>query len=72
MLNVLSHQGMQTKATLRVHLIPVEMVMIFLKISNNITGVNTGRMEPLFTIGGSADWCSHDENQCGNSSRSWR
>ena len=58
---------MQIKITIGYHHTPVRMVKI-----NNTKGVgeNVKKKEPLCTISGNANWCSHWGKQCGGSSKS--
>lgn len=59
---------MQTKTTLRFHLIPARMA----KIDNTKTngGVDVGKEEHLFTAVRGANGYSHYEDKCGVCSRS--
>ena len=59
---------MKIKTTMRYHLTPVRMA-----ISNKSTtgvGEDVEKGEPSCSVGGSADWCSHCENQYEVSSKS--
>ena len=54
---------MHIKTTMSYHLSPVRMVIIN-KSTNNV-GEDAEKREPLCTIGGNADQCSHCGKQCG-------
>ena len=57
---------MQLKTTMRHHLTPLRMAII----NNQQTsiGENVEKREPLCTVGGNSDWCSHCGKQYGNTS----
>ena len=47
---------MQIKTTMRYHFIPVRMPIINQQTS---AGEDVEKGEPICTVGGNADWCSH-------------
>ena len=53
---------MQIKTTMRHHLTPVRLAIIKNKIS---VGKNVEKREPLCTVGGNVNWCSHCGKQNG-------
>ena len=55
---------MQIKTTMRYYLTPVGMVII--KKSTN-AGEGVEKREPLYTVGGNVNWCSHYGEQYGGS-----
>ena len=59
---------MQIKTTMRYHFTPVTMA-----INKKATNINVGedmkKREPLYTVGGNVNWCSHCGKQYGGSSK---
>ena len=53
---------MQIKTTMRYHLIPVRMTIIE-KARNTSVGKYVEKREPLDTVGGNVNWCSHHGKQ---------
>ena len=51
--------GMQIKTTMRYHLIPVRIVTIKKTQKTTSVGELVEKLEPLYTVGGNAKWCSH-------------
>ena len=63
---VLFTREMQTKTTMRYHIILVRMAIIKKSTSNNgEEGVE--KRESFYTVGGNENWCSHYEKQYGGS-----
>ena len=56
----------QVKTVLRCWLTLVRMDKMKKKLTTEI-GLDADREERLFTVGGSANYCSHYENYCGSS-----
>ena len=54
-------RDMQIKITMRYHLTPVRMTIIK-KSTNNKVGEDVEKREPLYTVGGNINWCSHYGN----------
>jgi hypothetical protein len=61
----LAMKEMQIKMTLRFHLTPSEWLSSRKQITN--TGKDVGRKEPLHTVGGNVNSCSHYGDQHGGS-----
>ena len=59
---------MQTKTTMRYHLRPVRLAIIK-KPKTTSVGKNVEKLEPLHTVGGSTEWCSHCGKQYSGSSK---
>ena len=57
----------QIKTTIKCHFTPVRMAIVT-KSTNNKCWWGCGEKEPLCTVGGNADWCSHCGEQYGISS----
>ena len=67
MFNILNHQGMQIKTTLRFHFTPVRMA----KIKSQVTadaGEDVEKEEHSSIVGGIASLYNHSGNQSGSSS----
>jgi len=62
---------MQIETTVRSHLTPVRMAMIKKIKTQEIpsVGEDVEKGEPSYTVGGSANWCSHSGKQYGGSSK---
>ena len=62
---------MQIKTTMRYHLAPVKMAIIFMDIiqQTRSVGVDVEKRETLCTVGGNADRCSHCGKLCGVASK---
>ena len=58
---------MQIKTTVRYCLTPDSMAIIKKTITS--AGEDVEKREPLCTIGGTVNWCSHHGNQYGDSSK---
>ena len=59
---------MQIKTIMRYYLTPDRMAVIKIPQTTNVDE-GLGKREPLRTIGGNADWCSHHRKQYGGSSK---
>ena len=57
----------QIKTKMRYHFTPLRIAIIN-KATNNKCWRGCGEKEPLCTVGGNADWCSHCGKQYGISS----
>ena len=57
---------MQIKATMRYHLTPIRMATINKSTS---TGEDVEKGEPLYALGGNANWGSHCGKQYGDTSK---
>ena len=57
----------QIKTTVRYHLTPVRMASIKRPQTTNV-GEDVEKREPLYTVGGNVNWCSHCGKQYGRSS----
>ena len=62
---------MQIKTTMRYHLAPVKMSIIFMDIiqQTRSVGVDVEKRETLCTVGGNAARCSHCGKLCGVASK---
>ena len=58
---------MQIQTAMRYHLTPVRMAII--NKSKTSAGEDVEKEEPLCTVGGNADWCSHCGKQYGDTSK---
>ena len=59
---------MQIKTTMQYHLTPVRMAIIKKPTKTNV-GEKVAKREPLYTVGGNVNWCSHYGKQYGGSSK---
>ena len=64
----LAIREMQIKTTMRYHFISVRLAVITKSTNNKCWSACGEKKEPLFTIGGNADWCSHCGKHYGVSS----
>ena len=60
---------MEIKTTMRYYFTRVGMAIIK-KARNNKFGEDVEKREPLCTVGGTVNWCSHCGKQYGDSSKS--
>ena len=58
---------MQIKTTMRYHLTPIRMAVIYKSTTN--PGEDVEKREPFCTVGGNANWCSHCGKQYGDTSK---
>ena len=59
---------MQIKTTMKYHLTPVRMA-IFKRQQIKSVAEDVEKREPLCTVGGNVNWCSHYGEQYGDSSK---
>jgi hypothetical protein len=70
MFNILNHQEMKIKTTLRFYLIPVRMAKIKTQVASD-AGMDVEKEQHSFIPGYIASWYNHSENQFAGSSGHW-
>ena len=58
----------EINTTMRYHLTPVEWLKLTTQATTDV-GEDAEKEEPLCTVGGNANWCSHSGKQYGGSSK---
>ena len=59
---------MQVKTTMKYYITPVRMAIIKRQEITSV-GEDVEEREPLYTVGGNVNWCSHYGKQYGDSSK---
>ena len=70
MFNILNHQEMKIKTTLRFYLIPVRMAKIKTQVASD-AGEDVEKKELSSIAGGTATWYNHSGDHFGGSSENW-